>query len=246
MIFIQLIHISTIATSLVILGGVAIVLPDFIRVQEPTRLLLTFDIIYDIKLPDWCNDLSDLLEYENVHAAVFISGKIAQKYPNCLNSFKDGIDIGSQTYNYVNLNSISDYSQKLLEIKNGKEAVDSAGNLDSKLFRAPFGNTDDNIYSLLHRSNILADFSYDSQYNKFQNGKFIKYEISKYNYSEITNEIINYTEQTDEPILLNFDNTIEISNIKEIISEIKLHPIKFVSASELVETKLTIRHGDVS
>ena len=78
-------------------------------------------------------------------------GKLAESYPKCVTLFSsnDGIDIGSSTYNYINLTSTQDYLLTLEEVKEGKRAVDSIGRLDSKLFKAPSGSTNQNIYSLL-------------------------------------------------------------------------------------------------
>ena len=229
-----------------ILGGVTIVLPDFIKQSEPTEILLTFDITDKNNLPTWCLNLSNVLQKHNVNAAIFISGKIAQQYPECITSFGKGIDIGSQTYNYVNLNSISDYSVQLDEIRNGKNIIDNTGNLDSKLFRAPYGNTDDNIYSLLYRSNILADFSYENQYNKYENGTFIKFQISNYNTSKYSKEIFYKLDESNKPIIINFDNSISIQRIEDFIADINSNNIRFVSASELTKTQLTIRNGGTS
>jgi len=235
-----------IATSLVILGGVAIVLPDFIKQPEPTNVLLTFEINDENNLPIWCLNLSEVLDKHHANAAIFISGKTAKEHPECITSFDSGIDIGSQTYNYVNLNSISDYSLKLDEVRNGKDAIDITGNLDSKLFRAPYGNTDENIYSILYRSNILADFSYDEQYNKYENGKFIKFQISNYNSSQYSEEFFSKLKENNKPIIINFDNSISIEQIDDFISAINSKNIRIVSASQLTKTQLTIRNGGMS
>jgi peptidoglycan/xylan/chitin deacetylase (PgdA/CDA1 family) len=235
-----------IATSLVILGGVAIVLPDFIKPPEPTNVLLTFEIKDENNLPLWCLNLSEILEKHHANAAIFISGKIAKDHPECITSFDSGIDIGSQTYSYVNLNSISDYSLKLAEVQDGKDAIDITGKLDSKLFRAPYGNTDENIYSILSRSNITADFSYDEQYNKYENGKFLKFEISNYNSSQYSEKFFSKLKEANKPIIINFDNSISIEQIDSFISSINSKNIRFVSASQLTKTELTIRNGGMS
>ncbi len=191
-------------------------------------------------------ELSNVLQKHNVNAAIFISGKTAQLYPECITSFGTGIDIGSQTYNYVNLKSIPDYSVQLDEIINGKNIIDNTGNLDSKLFRAPYGNTDDDIYSLLYRSNILADFSYENQYNKYENGTFIKYQISNYNTSKYSKDFFLKLDENNKPIIINFDNSISIKSIEDFIVDINSKNIHFVSASELTKTQLTIRYGVMS
>ncbi|MFB5630599.1 MAG: polysaccharide deacetylase family protein [Nitrosopumilaceae archaeon] len=211
---------------------------------EPTPsrpILLSFDIVEDYNLPDWCIDLSKTLEKNNVKAAIFVTGKIAEKYPQCVQSFSDNIDIGSQTYNYVNLNSILDYTIQLEEVKLGKNVVDKIGNLDSKLFKAPYGNTDENIYSILSRSGILADFSYSNQYNKFSENQFLKYNITSYNGAFHNAGFFKNLKFDAEPIMINYNNETPVDEIDDLISKLKSDEIRFVSASDLTETELTRR-----
>lgn len=190
--------------------------------------------------------MSHVLQKHNVKGAIFISGKIAINYPECINSFDDDVDIGSQTYNFVDLKSIPDYSIQLDEVRDGKYAVDSTGNLISKLFRAPYGNTDDNIYSLLYRSEILADFSYENQYNKYYNENFLKFEISNFNSSKFSENVFYDLVDNGEPIVVNFNNSIPVENIENFISHMGSHNVRFVSASELTNMQLTIRNGGMS
>ena len=117
----------------------------------------------------------EFLEDNHAHATVFVTGVIADRYPSCITAFPHYVDIGSQGYTYTSLNSISDYTLKLEDIRNGKQAIDDAGSIDSKLFKAPYGDVDENIYSLLRRSQIVAEFSYPDHYNLYQNNCFIKY-----------------------------------------------------------------------
>ena len=126
-------------------------------------------------------------------------------------SSNENIDIGSQTYTYANLTSIPDYTKQLSEVKSGKSAIDYVGKVDSKLFRAPYGSTDGNIYSLLSRSGILADFSYSNQYNKYENGQFIKYDAITYNPLSNQSNISNTLSSSNgKNVLINFDNSIPL------------------------------------
>ena len=102
-----------------------------------------------------------------------------EQNPTILTIFEKGIDIGSQTYNYVNISSL-DFTTQLNEIKKGKQIIDQKGNLNSQIFKAPYGETDENIYYLLTQNNITADFSYQTQFNLYENGQFIKYEAKRH------------------------------------------------------------------
>ena len=65
---------------------------------------------------------------------VFFVGKVAEQNPEAVTCFGNRVDIGSQTYDYVNLTTINDYSLKLQEVEQGKFAVDTAGHLNSSVF----------------------------------------------------------------------------------------------------------------
>lgn len=230
-----------ISTSLVIIASFLTYGMIFFEPTPSRSVLLSFDIVDDNNLPNWCIDLSKTLEKNHVKAAVFVAGKIAEKYPQCVQAFHEDIDIGSETYSYVNLDSILDYSLQLDEVKNGKNAIDKVGKLDSKLFRAPYGNTDDNIYSILSRSGILVDFSYSNQYNKFSEDKFIKYNLTSYNGAYHNAGFFKNLKFDKEPLMINYDNTISVSEIDNFISNLKSDNLRFVSASELTKVDLTNR-----
>jgi peptidoglycan/xylan/chitin deacetylase (PgdA/CDA1 family) len=242
--YLKLFHVATVATTIVIIVGLALVVPGFFRGQNPQEemqvIMLSFDIQETENLEAWCSDLASILEEQNVKATIFFPGKIAEENPEILAYFGKGIDIGSQTYSYVDLTSISDFTAQQEEVRRGKEAVDAAGNLFSRVFRAPYGATDQNIYYLLSQSEILADFSYDQQYNLFQNGQFIKYNSVTYEGSTESTELILNNKESGTNILT-FDSSDSISQITNVISLLKNGDVYFVNASDLAEVDLTGR-----
>ncbi|MEP0826221.1 MAG: polysaccharide deacetylase family protein [Nitrososphaera sp.] len=234
------------ATVAVLVVGVAIALPPFLQPPRGPPIMLAFSITKENdNIFDWCSGLSDILRNNDVDAVVFFSGVIAENHPQCVNSFGENIDIGSSTYGYKNLAAITDYSEKLKEVQNGKNAVDFAGDLDSKSFRAPYGSVDDDIYSLLGRSGILADFSYTDRYHKYYQGNFIWFRITVYNASSISGEYIRASQynEDDRPIQIDIDNTVPLSKIQEIIDALKDKRANFLNASELTGIELTVRGG---
>lgn len=240
----KLVHVGAISTGTVITIGIVIVLPAFFPATPSLPLILSFDVVPGgTNLPQWCDDLSSVLKKYDIKAVVFVSGTIAKEHPSCVSDFSNKVDIGSQTYDYVPLNSIHDYNQQLDEVKNGKLAVDTAGNLDSKLFRAPYGAVDDNIYSLLTRSNILADFSYKYQYNKFYDNKFLKFDLSSYDGTEISPDFIKTLSVTDGPVFVYFNNSTPVEKIDTFISKLVSSKIKFLNASDLTGLDLTVHRG---
>ena len=213
--------------------------------KDSINIILVFSINSNNSLPGWCNGLSSTLKKYNVNdGIVFISGKLAESYPKCVTLFSsnDGIDIGSSTYNYMNLTSTQDYLVSLEQVKEGKRAVDSIAELDTKLFKAPYGSTDQNIYSLLTRSGILADFSYTQQYNVYENGQFIRYDLETYKGSVDPVRILNTisSNNMDDVNLIDFDNSIPVTQIDEFIFKLKKtdENIRFISGSELTGLRL--------
>ena len=241
----RLAHLGILTTAIVISLGVLSLTPAYLEVKPHKTILLSFSISDSENLPEWCNELSNFLNTNKIKAVVFVTGKVAQEFPHCVSSFRNGIDIGSQTYNYVELPQISDYLEQLDEIKNGKSAVDKAGNLNSKLFKAPNGATDENIYSLLIHAKIFADFSYENQYNKIYQEKFLKFDLASFQASDHDLSFFKKLNFADVPIMINFDNSDSIDTIIDFIFYLKSNEISFVNASELTGLQLTQRQENL-
>jgi len=240
----KLVHAAAISTAVVIALGIAMIAPTFVQPAKPEnnlRILVSFSVIDYANVSQWCTDLSSILKTKNIKSAVFFTGKVAEQNPECVTVFDDDVDIGSQTYSYVNLSSISDYTVQLDEVRKGKFAVDDVGQLCSKLFRAPYGSTDGNIYSLLSESGIVADFSYENQYNVFISGQFIKFDTTSYKGSEYSADFFKTIPKTERPIILTFDNTTPISQIDDLLSELQKSNVQFINASETTGLSLTQR-----
>ena len=242
----KIVYLGAISTSIVIILGIAMIIPPFLQPEPKQPLLLSFSISDRENLPYWCENLSAILLENKIKAAVFISGEDAKKFPNCVTSFSSNVDIGSQAFHYSPITKISSYSHQLEEIQKGKSAIDEIGNLDTKLFKAPYGKTDENIYSLLNNSHILADFSYKDQYNKVHDGQFIWFEIKSYDSSDYSNSKIQIisnkgTKGNQIPLVINFDEKISIDEIRQILRDLKSENFEFVNASDLVGYELTQR-----
>lgn len=240
----KIVHLGAISTGIVIILGIVMVIPPFLQPSPPLIVALAFSVVDENGASAWCDDLSSILKKHNLKATVFVTGRIADLYPDCVTVFPENVDIGSQTYDYVSLGSISDYTGQLEEVTHGKQAIDDAGKLSSKVFRAPYGYTDENIYSLLNRSGILADFSYDNQYNKYYNGQFIKFELDSYEGQKHTVDFFRSL-PTTKPVLIHFDNSASVVDIDDFISSFKSRHISFVNTSELTGIDLTVRQGEM-
>lgn len=251
----KLAQLGAVSTGVVIVVGVALIAPAFLRdgtgIDPGISVLLSFDVLENGSADansSWCSGLAALLESRGVKGAVFVSGQAAQASQECA-SFPQGVDVGSRTFSYVDLTT-TDYRIALDEVWTGKVAVDEAGGINSKLFKAPHGLTDENIYSLLSRSGILADFSYGGQYNKYENDRFVKYNLTSFSgdseqeqfFSLISNQTLVAS------VAVNFDSSVPLAQIEQFIARLQSlndGRIHVVSASELTAMSLTIREGDL-
>jgi len=237
-------HAAALATSAIIIIGFAMISPIFFRQNQVVtnqKVMLCFSIMEPKGSAEWCKSLSLILNKYDLAATVFITGKVAEQYPQTVTCFNERIDIGSQTFSGVNLASILDYSLKLQEIQKGKTAVENAGNLCTKVFRAPYGDADEDIYSLLCRSDITADFSYENQYNIYYIDKFIKIETKTYDSAQYPPEFFSSLSEVTVPIIITFEENCSVSSIDDFLSALEKTNLDFVNASDLAGCELTIR-----
>jgi len=235
----KLVYLGAISTSIVLILGMAMVVPAFMfpttTDSEKLKVLVQLEIKENSNLPYWCSDFREKLEQNPIKSVVFLTGKIAENYPECI-FLVEGVDIGSQGYQYRHIPEITDYLQQLSQIQNGKRAIEAYGGVDSKLFKAPYGETDQNIYSLLTRSGILGDFSSEEQYNLYLDGQFVKYELLT-----IENVIELESKNGNQIATFSFDNSKSVNSIFNTIDEIRRHDVQFVNPSDLYGKPLTTR-----
>lgn len=243
----KLVYLGATSTGIVLLLGMVMILPPFLQPEPKQPVLLSFSISKVEGISEWCENLASVLNENKVKAAVFITGEAAKKSPNCVTSFSNEVDIGSQGFHYSPITEISAYSLQLDEIQKGKNTIDEIGNLETSLFKAPYGQTDDNIYSLLSRSKILADFSYDEQFNKFHENQFIWFKIKSYdttNYLNSLTPVISNVESRGNqiPIVINFNDDNSVDEIRAVLVDLESAEFEFVNASDLVGYELTKRN----
>lgn len=234
---------ATFSTILIIVAGFLIIFPLFTQSPPDNRqqIMLSFSVTESEGSVNWCEKLSFILKNHDLSATVFFVGKVAEENPECVSFFDDKVDVGSQTFTNINLSAISDYSIQLEEVTRGKLAVDAAGKLYSRIFKAPNGAVDENIYSLLSRSDILADFSYNNQYNIFVDGQFLKFDTKVYYAKTVSPAFILNLEKTTKPLIIHFDSDCSIEMISNFISNLSDESFVFVNASEITNLNLTLR-----
>ena len=234
------------ATSFVIVVGFLLVSPLFfmgLNVDAKQQIMLSFSVLESDDCVAWCSNLSSALKAYDVGATVFFAGDVAEQFPECVSLFSGNVDIGSQAFSSSNLTTIGDYSAQLEEVRRGKSSVDAAGDLYSRVFRAPNGATDQNIYSLLSRNDILADFSYSDQYNVYKEGQFVRFDAVVFDGAAVSASSILALEKTSQLVIVHFDSGCSIDVIADSIGALKTGEFDFVNASEVTGLNLTVR-GD--
>ncbi|HLE35069.1 MAG TPA: polysaccharide deacetylase family protein [Nitrososphaerales archaeon] len=240
------VYLAIVATTLLIALGVSLVATVFllpINGLAKQAAMLSFNINDETNMPYWCRELSSILTEQNVKATIFIAGRVAESHPECVQNLSSNakLDIGSMTYSYVSILSIQDYAGQLSEVEKGKQAVDYAGNIFSRSFRAPHNSTDENIYSLLNRTGILADFSYQDHYNKYYGGYYIWFNVTSFDGAEHSAAFFHDMPVTDTPLVITFDNHDSIAEIREFVSQFRLNNVQLLNASDLTQMELTER-----
>ena len=234
------------ASALVIAVGFLLVSPLFftgLNFDAKQQIMLSFSVLESEGCVAWCDDLSSTLRVYDIGGTVFFVGSVAEEYPQCVPLFDDNVDIGNQAFSISNLTAIADYTVQLEEVRRGKLAVDAAGDLYSRVFRAPNGATDQNIYSLLSRNGILADFSYRNQYNVFIDGQFVRFDAVVFDGAAVSASSLLALEKTSQLVIVQFDDSCPVDVIAGFIGALKTGKFDFVNASQATGLNLTVR-GD--
>jgi hypothetical protein len=67
------------ATIGILVIGVIISAQPFLQPSKGPSVLLAFSIVSDENMPDWCDDISQILNDDNIDAVVFFSGEVAEE-----------------------------------------------------------------------------------------------------------------------------------------------------------------------
>jgi peptidoglycan/xylan/chitin deacetylase (PgdA/CDA1 family) len=237
------------ASVIVIVVGILYTLPPYLKAIEAAQripsIMVSISIVSSENMPTWCTEVAQYLTRTSLKATVFFSGEIAEEYPDCLRSFGEDVDIGTSTYSFEKLSATRDYGERLEDVRKGKDTIDSLAGIDSKLFKAPLGYTDDDIYSLLSRNNITVDFSSDQSFNKYQGEHFVFYELRSFDLknTSVQQAEFQFANKVADAIQVRVDNTIPVDQIIDLIEILtEKEEARFVNASELTGLPLTVRN----
>lgn len=115
------------------------------------------------------NKLLDGLHKYNAKVTFFVLGsRINGNKDVLIRAYKEGNQIGSHTYNHLNLLKLDEY-QVLKEIKSTNEEVKKVLGMEPTLLRPPYGNTNSEIKQISNMNTILwnidtLDWKYKDKY----------------------------------------------------------------------------------
>lgn len=117
-------------------------LPVYCVKTEEKKVALTFDAA-------WGNEdtekILDILDRNNVKATFFMTGGWVNKYPEDVKKIAEkGHDLGNHSQNHKNMSQLSK-EEILQEVRPVREQVKELTGIDMKLFRAPYGDYDNEL-----------------------------------------------------------------------------------------------------
>lgn len=123
------------------------------------------------------NKLLDSLDKYNARVTFFVLGSRVKQYENSLKrAYSMGNQIGSHTYNHLNLLKLKD-DEILKEVQNTNEAIEKIIGVKPTIMRPPYGNVNSNIRNISQMKTILWDV--DPLDWKYRNAKNVYEEIMK-------------------------------------------------------------------
>ncbi len=239
----KLSHAGAIATTIVIVAGVAMISPMLLRTQNrgvQPKIAIFLYVPTEANATAWCGEIASYLKATNTKATVFFTGEVVDNNTKLVTEFGETVDIGSMTQSYKPLLDITDYTAQLIEIRNGKISIDAAGHFDSKLFSAPYGAVNSDIFSQLRRTGIVADFSYDDHYNKIHNGTFITMPLRTVDGSTLDTHAL-VPQLNDTPTIVRFYSTTSPKKVIETLESLKAEGYQFLNASDITGIQLVNR-----
>jgi len=187
------------------------------------EVALTFD---DGPNPIYTNKALELLKKHNVKATFFCIGKNAEKYPELIKKIlKNGHQLGNHSYQHNNDYGFLSTKKVIEDILKTQKILKEIVELDSKLFRPPFGVTNPNIAKAVKKSDLQTiGWSIRS------------YDTAAKNADKVF-EKINKKIKKGDIILLHDTSVLSISVLEQLLQSLEQRKIKSVTINQLFNNK---------
>ncbi|QBP42468.1 glycosyltransferase [Paenisporosarcina antarctica] len=209
--------------------------------KKNKEIVLTFD---DGPDPIYTKIVLDILKEHQIRATFFMLGKNAKVHQSMVKEiYSEGHEIGNHTYSHPsNINKVS-YNQLKLELNTTQRIIQGITGRSPLLYRTPYGDDQNtyngdnkNIYDKSHFQRMMeitqmgyitVDYDIDSKDWQTDNSK------------EIVDNVIKNASNGDIILLHDGggDRTSTVQALPEIIEKLQSKGFKFVTVSELMDTK---------
>lgn len=119
-------------------------IPIYCIETDKPEISLTFDCAWGA---EDMSQILDTLKENNVKATFFVLGEWADKFPEIIKRMADeGHDVANHSDTHPHIASLS-YDEIKNEIKDANEKIENVAGRENNLFRAPYGEYNDNVIS---------------------------------------------------------------------------------------------------
>lgn len=182
-------------------------------------IALTFDCAWGAEdMPR----ILDILKENKVKATFFVLGEWAEKFPEVIKRMvKEGHDIANHSDTHPHIASLT-YENIKKEIKNANDKIEKLTGKTNNLFRAPYGEYNDNVISAAEELGFYT----------------IQWDVDSLDWKNlgsenILNRVLNRTKNGS--IILMHNGTEDTANVLDkVIKELKKKGFNFKSVSELI------------
>lgn len=187
------------------------------------EVALTFD---DGPHPLYTQTILKTLEKNNVRAAFFFTGSMAERHPELVRAIIDnGHDIGNHSFSHGHIKKMN-YKELSGEIQRTNKLIQDIAGVPPKFYRPPYGELSIGLLRYVFFKKIkIVLWSFDSHDSKLTT----------------TQELENYIKQSEiqpgEIMLFHEDYEHTIEALPDIITDLKSRGFTFSTVSQLLEQK---------
>lgn len=145
-------------SAVVVWGSFAIELGYFVNsITHKRTKIKEVALTFDDGPTEFTPKFLDLLQKHQVKATFFCIGKQIEKYPETFQRIiAEGHTIGNHTMSHSNSTGFLSASKMMAEIENCDKVMKTMGNIETDLYRPPFGVTNPNIAKAIKRTNKIS------------------------------------------------------------------------------------------
>ncbi|HCN49026.1 MAG TPA: polysaccharide deacetylase family protein [Chryseobacterium sp.] len=145
-------------SAVVVWGSFAIELGYFVNsITHKRTKIKEVALTFDDGPTEFTPKFLDLLQKHQVKATFFCIGKQIEKYPETFQRIiAEGHTIGNHTLSHSNSTGFLSASKMRAEIENCDKVMKTMGNIETDLYRPPFGVTNPNIAKAIRQTNKIS------------------------------------------------------------------------------------------